>query len=67
MADIAKCNGYLCPWKRKCYRFMAPDGLWQSYMDQPGKRIGRKWVCLYYYPNFVQEISKINDLKDKRL
>jgi len=46
---------------------MAPDGLWQSYMDQPGKRIGRKWVCLYYYPNFVQEISKINDLKDKRL
>jgi hypothetical protein len=46
---------------------MAPDGFHQSYMDQPGKRIGRKWVCLYFWPNFVQEISKLNDLKNVKL
>lgn len=32
MADIAKCNDFLCPSKNYCYRFTAPASLiWQTY------------------------------------
>jgi len=31
MADITKCSGQDCPIKKKCYRYTAIDGYWQSY------------------------------------
>ena len=31
--DISKCNDNLCPSKDICYRFTAPDGFLQSYIN----------------------------------
>jgi hypothetical protein len=33
MADITKCSVENCYQKEKCYRHIAPNGLWQSWMD----------------------------------
>jgi hypothetical protein len=33
MADITKCSGENCYQKDKCYRYIAPDGIWQSWAD----------------------------------
>lgn len=33
MSDIAKCADVLCPSKEICYRFTAPVGLYQSYVN----------------------------------
>lgn len=33
MADIHKCNDTLCPSKEICYRFTAPVGLRQAYIN----------------------------------
>jgi hypothetical protein len=63
MPDISKCNGYRCPLKSKCYRFTStPSPYWQSYMEQPGKRIGRKWVCDYFMPNDGTDMSQTTEL-----
>lgn len=32
MVDIAKCKNEDCPLKKKCYRYTAKSGFWQSYM-----------------------------------
>ena len=38
MADITKCKGTDCPLKETCYRFLAMEGLRQSYfIDVPFK------------------------------
>lgn len=31
MTDIAKCGQGDCPSSRKCWRFMAPSGAWQTW------------------------------------
>ncbi len=31
MADIAKCNDFLCPSSKYCHRFTAPAGVWQTW------------------------------------
>ncbi|WP_395652656.1 hypothetical protein [Brevundimonas sp.] len=31
MADISKCADGLCPSKEYCYRYTAPNGMWQSF------------------------------------
>lgn len=31
MSDIAKCLDSLCPSKKYCHRYTAPDGIFQSY------------------------------------
>ena len=52
MSDISKCNGFDCPLRNKCYRFTAiANEHWQSYMNPPGKWIGRKFECEYYIDN----------------
>jgi hypothetical protein len=33
MADISKCNNKDCKLKNKCWRFLAPSGIYQSYAD----------------------------------
>lgn len=33
MADISKCTDFLCPSKEFCYRFTAPAGFRQSYVN----------------------------------
>lgn len=33
MADISKCGNESCPLKEKCYRYTAPIGFWQGWMD----------------------------------
>ncbi len=33
MADISKCNDFLCPSKEICYRFTAPAGFRQIYIN----------------------------------
>ncbi len=47
MADISKCNDSLCPSKDKCYRFNAPNGMWQSYTNF--NREGDADNCEYFY------------------
>ena len=31
MADLAKCNDFLCPSSKYCHRFTAPAGMYQSW------------------------------------
>jgi len=31
MADITKCEDNLCPSKETCYRYTAPESIYQSY------------------------------------
>ena len=46
MADITKCKGTDCPLKETCYRFLAMEGLRQSYFkDVPFK----DEKCEYYW------------------
>lgn len=35
MPDIAMCLGGECPVKENCWRYMAPESRWQSYLDTP--------------------------------
>jgi len=35
MADIAMCQGDGCPVKEDCWRYMAPTGIWQTYLATP--------------------------------
>lgn len=46
MADISKCLGTGCPQKQSCYRYLAPENDWQSYM--PPEWDGTE--CEYYWP-----------------
>ena len=59
MADITKCGGHNCPWKRRCYRYTAMESkVWQSFfMEIPGyyKKAETPddetiWVCEMYWP-----------------
>ena len=46
MADITKCaNGDQCPKCMSCYRWIAPNGYWQSYA--PFYEADKE--CEYYY------------------
>ena len=50
--DISKCNGHDCPIRPTCYRYTVisnPD--WQSYMNPPGKWIGRQFKCDFFVDN----------------
>jgi hypothetical protein len=35
MADYAMCKGDECPVKEDCWRYMAPSGIWQTYLATP--------------------------------
>jgi hypothetical protein len=35
MADVTMCSGRYCPLKKKCYRFTAQKGVWQSMFFTP--------------------------------
>lgn len=47
MADISMCEGTECPWKNKCYRFIAkPNEFRQSYYAEvPGRMIDEVFTC----------------------
>ena len=59
MADISKCNGANCPIKEKCYRFTAPDGVWQPY-DNHKYNNGCEWFWDNRLPN---KLTHKNDEK----
>ena len=44
MTDISKCQGFGCTKRESCYRFVAPAGIWQSWM-QPNPI-----HCYHYWP-----------------
>ena len=46
MADITKCKGTGCPLKETCYRFLAMEGLRQSYFIDIPFKDGK---CEYYW------------------
>jgi hypothetical protein len=46
--DISKCSGYSCPIRNKCYRFTALASEHQSYINPPGKWVGRKFECDFF-------------------
>ena len=46
MADITKCRGTDCPLKESCYRFLAMEGLRQSYFIYVPFKDGK---CKYYW------------------
>lgn len=37
MTSFSKCSGDGCAVKEFCYRFLATEGMWQSYIDPPGE------------------------------
>lgn len=52
MASISKCSGYDCPIRNTCYRFTSLSNEdWQSYIQPPGKWIGRKYTCKFFVDN----------------
>ena len=48
MADITKCNNRDCPLRYSCYRFNAPDGVWQSYNNFEFRVDSEEIECDYY-------------------
>ena len=46
MTDITKCWGHGCALKESCYRFTAPEGMYQSYFMNPPIKNGK---CEYYW------------------
>jgi hypothetical protein len=45
-----------CPKREVCYRYMAPDSQWQSYMNAPMVVSEGEFVqCEDYVPNEVRE------------
>lgn len=62
MADITKCEGGNCPIKENCYRYTAPEGMYQSYFVEIP--YNGKECNLYWGPN-ADTIWE--DLKNKKL
>jgi hypothetical protein len=61
MADISKCNDFLCPSKNKCYRFTAPASeFWQSYTNF--NRDGDADNCEYYWEVNIEELNKTDKI-----
>lgn len=50
MVDIAKCNGFGCPVKERCYRYTVKDGFTQWYNTFEYKN-----GCDYFYYNKKHE------------
>lgn len=53
MPDISKCADAECPWRRSCWRFMAPDAPGQSYTDYERREGAVK--CRSFLP--VQDVK----------
>lgn len=49
MADISKCNDFLCPSSKYCHRFTAPAGIYQSYAEF--NRDSDEYNCNDFWPN----------------
>lgn len=49
MSDITKCPGKNCALKEDCYRFTAPEGIYQSYFVETPKQ--KNGVCEKYWNN----------------
>lgn len=64
--DISKCrgerDGMICPLRQTCYRFTAPSGDYQSYIEPPFVVDGDIIRCLLYWGDEQQ--SMYNYLKD---
>jgi hypothetical protein len=60
MADISKCNDFLCPSKNKCYRFTAPDSMYQYYTNF--NRDGDADNCEYYWEVNIEELNKTDKI-----
>ena len=55
MADLAKCNDSLCPSKDYCYRFTAPNGMWQYFQEFNREEDADN--CNSFYPNGKNSIE----------
>lgn len=65
MADIAKCSGNKCPLKETCYRYKAPDSVFQFFLLEPPVKDGK---CEYYWEMtkvVKTKKTKKNDTKRK--
>lgn len=49
MADISKCSGENCLKKLQCYRYIAPDGYYQSYFKTSPKKQFPKKECQHFW------------------
>lgn len=54
MADISKCIGFNCPIKTTCYRYNAPEGVWQAYLFGTPYDF-EKNECQYYWKDDEKE------------
>lgn len=54
MSDISKCKGCNCPIKTTCYRYNAPDGIWQAYFFGIPYNFEKK-ECEYYWKDDRKE------------
>jgi hypothetical protein len=53
MADISKCNDFLCPSKTICYRYTAPVGFRQSWINT--NRDSDAYNCELFWHNLSQQ------------
>ena len=66
MADITKCQGFICPLKENCYRFTAESNPYrQSYMQPPYDF--EKEKCESYISNSVNGATKDSPGEDSKL
>jgi hypothetical protein len=49
MADISKCNDFLCPSSKYCHRFTAPAGMYQSWASFNREEDAEN--CDMFWPN----------------
>jgi hypothetical protein len=53
MSDISKCNDFLCPSKTICYRYTAPAGFRQSWVNT--NRESDEYNCELFWHNLSQQ------------
>lgn len=62
MADITQCTGNNCPLKSKCWRYLAPQGMWQYYFTNlPYVELNGKCKCEYYWEHYLWDIEEGDD------
>ncbi len=64
MADISKCKGVNCPLRKKCYRYTATEGHWQTWADFTYNKETKS--CEYFWDNKeYYDIKKNNSVQDR--
>ena len=64
MTDICKCNGNGCKLREVCFRYLAEDGLMQSYCDYDSHRDDPAVCDGFWEVNTKDELGMLQEIFD---